>query len=169
MRCIDKRHFETQSVCFRQYSSSFIIVSFVFNCWHKVARLWLERRLLDGNQWHVKRSLSMYKEHSISAAYRPLYHFHIGSRPPYNRTLIMAPCKPLTMMAFGTMLNLVIAPLGLDSALILWDQAAWRKARNVFVLLSAGLATNQASTETPDMCRGKRDTDKRVRCIYECS
>ncbi len=98
MRCIDMRHFETQSVYFRQYSSSFTIVSFVFNCWHKVARLWLERRLLDDNQWHVKRSLSMYKEHSISAAYRPLYHFHIGSRPPYNRTLIMAPCKPLTMM-----------------------------------------------------------------------
>lgn len=42
---------------------------------------------------HVKRSLSMYKEQSISAEYRPLYHFHIGSRPPYNPTLIMAPCR----------------------------------------------------------------------------
>lgn len=56
----------------------------------------------------------------------------------------------ITMKDFGTVVNLGDM---VCSALWIWDQAAWRKARNVFVLVSAGLATNQASTETPDMCR----------------
>lgn len=140
----------------------------ILNCCRKVSWLWQDCHLLDCNQ-------CMSNDHSAcikSTRYlRRTDHCTISTLAWGHHTtkrLSWLPCRTSHNEGFGLMLNLVIAPHGLDSALIWWEQSAWRKARNVFVLLSAGLATNQASKQTPDVCRGKRDTDKRVRCIYEC-
>ncbi len=71
----DMRHFETQSVCFRRVPT---LAGMTFAGWQSM---------------HVKRSLSMYKEHSISAAYRPLYHFHIGSGHHTTKRLSWLPAN----------------------------------------------------------------------------
>lgn len=142
-------------------------------CWHETLGLCPEWHFLGDKSMHVKWAFSMDKEHSISAVYRPLYHFHIGSRPPYNQMLIMAHYASQWRILVQWWI-LVIVPHGLLCTLLWYYETRLLGERPemslcFYLLVWPQIKLQQRHQTCVENKGGKRDTDKRVRCIYECS